>query len=57
MNKKILSLFLALVGPNHVCAVSTQRDVWCFGNNTFGQFGIGTTSTARTDEPRTPANH
>jgi len=45
------------VGPNHVCAVSTQRDVWCFGNNTFGQFGIGTTSTARTDEPRTPANH
>ena len=45
------------VGPNHVCAVSTQRDVWCFGNNTYGQFGTGAVSTARTDEPLTPAIH
>jgi alpha-tubulin suppressor-like RCC1 family protein len=45
------------VGPNHVCAVSTQRDVWCFGNNTYGQFGTGAVSTTRTDEPLTPAIH
>lgn len=42
------------VGPNHVCAVNTQRDIWCFGTNAFGQLGIGTTSTARTDMPVTP---
>jgi alpha-tubulin suppressor-like RCC1 family protein len=43
------------VGPNHVCAVTTQRDIWCFGTNQHGQFGIGTTSTARTEMPVTPA--
>src|SRR5688572_15556228 len=37
------------VGPNHVCAVTSQRDIWCFGTNAFGQFGTGTISTTRTD--------
>lgn len=41
------------VGPNHVCAVSSQRDVWCFGINKFGQFGTGVASTVRVDEPKT----
>jgi len=45
------------VGPNHVCALDTNRDVWCFGTNHFGQFGTGTTSAARTDEPRVMVNH
>ena len=45
------------VGPNHVCAVNTQRDIWCFGTNAFGQFGTGTTSTTRTDAPMTPVTH
>jgi len=42
------------VGPNHVCAVTTQRDIWCFGTNVFGQLGIGNTSSARTNTPVTP---
>jgi len=43
------------VGPNHVCAVTSQRDIWCFGMNDAGQFGTGTTSTARTDAPAVPS--
>ena len=44
------------VGPNHVCAVTTRQDVWCFGMNSFGQFGTGTQSSIRTEEPVTAAN-
>jgi len=44
------------VGPNHVCSVNSQRDIWCFGMNEFGQFGTGAVSTARTDEPTVPVN-
>ncbi len=44
------------VGPNHVCAVTTRQDVWCFGDNSFGQFGTGVFSNTRTDEPVTAAN-
>jgi hypothetical protein len=39
------------VGPQHVCAVTTQRDIWCFGFNTFGQLGTGTLSSSRTTQP------
>lgn len=38
------------VGPNNVCAVSSNDDVWCLGSNEFGQFGTGQRSTVRTDE-------
>jgi alpha-tubulin suppressor-like RCC1 family protein len=44
------------VGPNHVCAVTQQRDVWCFGDNSWGQFGTGAQSSTRTDVPATAAN-
>ena len=44
------------VGPNHVCAVTTRQDVWCFGDNSFGQFGTGVFSSNRTDVPVTAAN-
>lgn len=44
------------VGPNHVCAVTTRGDVWCFGDNSWGQFGTGAQSSTRTDEPVTAAN-
>jgi alpha-tubulin suppressor-like RCC1 family protein len=44
------------VGPNHVCAVTTRGDVWCFGDNSFGQFGTGVFSNTRTDEPVTAAD-
>jgi alpha-tubulin suppressor-like RCC1 family protein len=43
------------VGPNHVCAVTTRGDVWCFGDNSWGQFGTGVQSSTRTDEPVTAA--
>ncbi len=44
------------VGQNHVCAVTTRGDVWCFGDNSFGQFGTGARSSVRTDVPQTAAN-
>lgn len=44
------------VGPNHVCAVTTRQDVWCFGDNSWGQFGTGAWSNTRTEEPVTAAN-
>jgi alpha-tubulin suppressor-like RCC1 family protein len=44
------------VGPNHVCAVTQQRDVWCFGDNSWGQFGTGAQSSTRTSMPATAAN-
>lgn len=44
------------VGPNHVCAVTQKQDVWCFGDNSWGQFGTGAQSSARTDVPVTAAN-
>ena len=44
------------VGQSHVCAVTTHRDVWCFGENTFGQFGTGAFTSARTPAPLVPAN-
>ena len=43
------------VGPNHVCAVTSKDDVWCFGFNSFGQFGTGTVSNVRTWEPAVAA--
>ena len=42
------------VGRNHVCAVTSQQDVWCFGVNKFGQFGTNTFSMTRVDYPVTP---
>jgi alpha-tubulin suppressor-like RCC1 family protein len=44
------------VGPNHVCGVTTMQEVWCFGLNSFGQFGTGVRSTTRVDVPVTAAN-
>jgi hypothetical protein len=44
------------VGENHVCALTSQRDVWCFGIDKFGQFGTGATSTVRTFAPVTAVN-
>jgi alpha-tubulin suppressor-like RCC1 family protein len=43
-------------GPNHACAVTTQHDVWCFGDNSWGQFGTGVFTNMRTEEPVTAAN-
>lgn len=44
------------VGPNHVCAVNSQRDIWCLGTNGFGQFGTGAVSTARANDLTAPVN-
>jgi alpha-tubulin suppressor-like RCC1 family protein len=40
------------VGPNHVCGLTNQRDIWCFGTNKFGQFGTGVDSTVGTSAPQ-----
>ena len=44
------------VGPSHVCAVTTRGDVWCFGDNSWGQFGTGVFTNMRTEKPVTAAN-
>jgi alpha-tubulin suppressor-like RCC1 family protein len=44
------------VGPNHVCAVTSHRDIFCFWLNTRGQFGTGALSSTRTSVPVTAAN-
>ncbi|BFU46180.1 Ig-like domain-containing protein [Krasilnikovia sp. MM14-A1004] len=31
-------------GATHACAVSTDRTLWCWGDNTYGQLGDGTTA-------------
>lgn len=36
------------VGPEHICAVNTNRDVWCFGVNFLGQFGTGQRDNTQT---------
>lgn len=40
-------------GPSHVCAVTVDRTVRCWGDGTFGQLGYGNTATIGDDE--TPA--
>lgn len=44
------------VGQNHVCAVTQRNDVWCFGDNSWGQFGTGARSSTRTEAPEMAAN-
>lgn len=43
--------FLQLaVGAAHSCGLDDTRSVWCWGRNTFGQLGLGSTNDA--PEPR-----
>lgn len=44
------------VGPNHACAVTSERDIWCWGMNDYGQFGTGLYSNMDTWEPKTRTN-
>jgi alpha-tubulin suppressor-like RCC1 family protein len=32
-------------GGDHACATRTNRTLWCWGNNAFGQLGLGNTTT------------
>jgi len=43
------------VGGEHTCAVSYAGTVRCFGDNTWGQLGLGSTDTIGDDE--TPLEH
>lgn len=45
------------VGPNHVCTLTSERDIWCFGKNDHGQFGTGlvANSVIDTTKPATRA--
>jgi alpha-tubulin suppressor-like RCC1 family protein len=44
------------VGPTHACAVTSERDIWCWGMNDFGQFGTGAFSSTDTFEPKVRTN-
>jgi alpha-tubulin suppressor-like RCC1 family protein len=40
------------VGPNHVCTLTSERDIWCCGKNDHGQFGTGTFANSVIDTTR-----
>lgn len=40
------------VGPRHVCTLTSQRDIWCFGQNDHGQFGDGNLANSNIDTTR-----
>ncbi len=40
-------------GMNHICAVDTNGEAYCWGDNYHGQFGNGTTSAAASINPPT----
>lgn len=37
-----------VVSADHVCAIKTDRSVWCWGANKYGQLGNGTTTASVT---------
>ena len=39
------------VSYDHVCAVTTAGSVWCWGDNNYGQIGVGNTTTAKYSYP------
>lgn len=39
------------VGRDHACGVSQDGQLWCWGDNTFGQLGIPTATAARLLQP------
>ncbi|HSQ63879.1 MAG TPA: hypothetical protein VLM85_11725 [Polyangiaceae bacterium] len=40
---QLASVAQVSIGDMHTCAVQTDNTLWCWGNNPFGQLGIGTT--------------
>jgi alpha-tubulin suppressor-like RCC1 family protein len=38
-------------GSDHACAISTEQSAWCWGTNTLGQLGDGTTVDRSTAAP------
>ncbi|MFZ9596248.1 MAG: RCC1 domain-containing protein, partial [Bdellovibrionia bacterium] len=39
------------LGPLHTCALLSDSSVWCWGNNSFGQLGDGTSTSRVTAAP------
>ena len=39
------------VGATHVCGITTQKTLKCWGNNQYGQLGIGNSSISSTPTP------
>jgi alpha-tubulin suppressor-like RCC1 family protein/Tfp pilus assembly protein PilE len=42
------------VGEHHVCAITTNGEVYCWGDNTYGQFGNNSTSNGSTSGSNVP---
>lgn len=40
------------LGEYHTCAIRSDRTLWCWGNNDFGQIGIGSASSSPVAGPR-----
>ena len=36
------------VGYDHACAINAATEIWCWGDNTTGELGQGTTTQSRT---------
>jgi len=48
---ELLEVQLLSAGGDHTCAVTTDGAIWCWGDNSHGQIGNGTTSTTPTQIP------
>ncbi len=44
-------------GGNTTCGIKTNGSVWCWGNNSNGQFGLGSTSTTVTIPTQIPGTY
>lgn len=44
------SVSLLAVGYDHACALKTDGTVWCWGQNDYGQLGLGTLTAAQTPQ-------
>jgi len=54
---KSLTVEEVAAGPDHACAVLSDGSVWCWGGNSDGELGDGTTTAASSPVPVTGLDH